>query len=299
MQNNTQKLSFVAAFKQKIEDYKVLVKHRLNLLVVFSAAMAYITTVQGAFSWRELMTLSLGGFLVTGASNALNEVLEKDYDKQMKRTENRPLATGRMTTSEAVLAAGLMSLVGLMLLALFNPLTVLLGSLSLISYAFVYTPMKRVSPIAVLIGAFPGALPVLIGSVAVTGTITPLGMSLFAIQFLWQFPHFWAIAWLADEDYKAAGFNLLPSKEGKLDSSVGWNSFMYTLFMIPASVAPFALGKTGAVSAIVLGVAAVVFAYFAFQLYKKCSREAARQLMFCSFFYLPIAQIALVLDKIY
>ena len=299
MQNNTQKLSFVAAFKQKIEDYKVLVKHRLNLLVVFSAAMAYITTVQGAFSWRELMTLSLGGFLVTGASNALNEVLEKDYDKQMKRTENRPLATGRMTTSEAVLAAGLMSLVGLMLLALFNPLTVLLGSLSLISYAFVYTPMKRVSPIAVLIGAFPGALPVLIGSVAVTGTITPLGMSLFAIQFLWQFPHFWAIAWLADEDYKAAGFNLLPSKEGKLDSSVGWNSFMYTLFMIPASVAPFALGKTGAASAIVLGIAAVVFAYFAFQLYKKCSREAARQLMFCSFFYLPIAQIALVLDKIY
>jgi heme o synthase len=299
MQNNTQKLSFAAAFKQKIDDYKLLVKHRLNLLVVFSAAMAYVTTAQGAISWKELLILSLGGFLVTGASNALNEVLEKDYDKQMKRTENRPLATGRMTTSEAVLAAGIMSLVGLMLLALFNPMTVLLGGLSLISYAFVYTPMKRVSPIAVLIGAFPGALPVMIGSVAVTGVITPLAMALFAIQFLWQFPHFWAIAWMADEDYKAAGFNLLPSVEGKLDSSVGWNSFMYTLFMIPASVAPFALGKTGMVSAIVLGIAAIVFAYFAFQLYKKCTREAARQLMFCSFFYLPIAQIALALDKIY
>jgi heme o synthase len=299
MQNNTQKLSFTAAFKQKIDDYKLLVKHRLNLLVVFSAAMAYVTTVQGSINWKELLILSLGGFLVTGASNALNEVLEKDYDKQMKRTENRPLATGRMTTSEAVLAAGIMSLVGLMLLALFNPLTVLLGCLSLISYAFVYTPMKRVSPIAVLIGAFPGALPVMIGSVAVTGVITPLAMALFAIQFLWQFPHFWAIAWMADEDYKAAGFNLLPSVEGKLDSSVGWNSFMYTLFMIPASVAPFALGKTGMVSAIVLGIAAIVFAYFAFQLYKKCTREAARQLMFCSFFYLPIAQIALALDKIY
>jgi heme o synthase len=298
MQNNTQKLSFAAAFKQKIDDYKLLVKHRLNLLVVFSAAMAYVTTAQGAISWKELLILSLGGFLVTGASNALNEVLEKDYDKQMKRTENRPLATGRMTTSEAVLAAGIMSLVGLMLLALFNPMTVLLGGLSLISYAFVYTPMKRVSPIAVLIGAFPGALPVMIGSVAVTGVITPLAMALFAIQFLWQFPHFWAIAWMADEDYKAAGFNLLPSVEGKLDSSVGWNSFMYTLFMIPASVAPFALGKTGMVSAIVLGIAAIVFAYFAFQLYKKCTREAARQLMFCSFFYLPIAQIALALDKI-
>jgi heme o synthase len=299
MQNNTQKLSFTAAFKQKVDDYKLLVKHRLNLLVVFSAAMAYVTTAQGAINWKELLILSLGGFLVTGASNALNEVLEKDFDKQMKRTENRPLATGRMTTSEAVLAAGIMSLVGLMLLALFNPLTVLLGCLSLISYAFVYTPMKRVSPIAVLIGAFPGALPVMIGSVAVTGVITPLAMALFAIQFLWQFPHFWAIAWMADEDYKAAGFNLLPSVEGKLDSSVGWNSFMYTLFMIPASVAPFALGKTGMVSAIVLGIAAIVFAYFAFQLYKKCTREAARQLMFCSFFYLPIAQIALALDKIY
>jgi heme o synthase len=299
MQNNTHKLSFIAAFKQKIDDYKVLVKHRLNLLVVFSAAMAYVTTVQGSINWKELLILSLGGFLVTGASNALNEVLEKDYDKQMKRTENRPLATGRMTTSEAVLAAGLMSLVGLMLLALFNPLTVLLGCLSLISYAFVYTPMKRVSPIAVLIGAFPGALPVMIGSVAVTGVITPLAMALFVIQFLWQFPHFWAIAWMADEDYKAAGFNLLPSVEGKLDSSVGWNSFMYTLFMIPASVAPFALGKTGMVSAIVLGIAAIVFAYYAFQLYKKCTREAARQLMFCSFFYLPIAQIALALDKVY
>ena len=299
MQNNTQKLNFSAAIKQKIDDYKVLVKHRLNLLVVFSAAMAYITTAQGAINWKELMILSLGGFLVTGAANALNEVLEKDYDKQMKRTENRPLATGRMTASEAVLAAGLMSLAGLMLLALFNPLAVLLGSLSLISYAFVYTPMKRVSPIAVLIGAFPGALPVLIGSVAVTGTITSLGMALFVIQFLWQFPHFWAIAWMADEDYKAAGFNLLPSKEGKLDSSVGWNSFMYTLFMIPASIAPFALGKTGLFSAIILSIAAVIFAYFAFQLYKKCTREAARQLMFCSFFYLPIAQIALALDKIY
>ena len=204
-----------------------------------------------------------------------------------------------MSTSEAILAAGIMSLSGLALLALFNPMTVLLGGLSLISYAFIYTPMKRVSPIAVLIGAFPGAFPVMIGSVAVTGTITPLAMALFAIQFLWQFPHFWAIAWMADEDYKAAGFNLLPSVEGKLDSSVGWNSFMYTLFMIPASVAPFALGKTGMVSAIVLGIAAIVFAYFAFQLYKKCTREAARQLMFCSFFYLPIAQIALALDKVY
>ncbi len=295
---NTDKLSFSLAIKQKIEDYKVLVKHRLNLLVVFSATLSYITTVKGSINWKEVVILALAGFLVTGASNALNEVFEKDFDKQMKRTENRPLATGRMTISEAVLAAGLMSLIGLMLLATFNPLTVLLGSLSLVSYAFVYTPMKRVSPIAVMIGAIPGALPAMIGSVAVSGTMTTLAMSLFAIQFLWQFPHFWAIAWLADEDYKKAGFNLLPSTDGRLDSSVGWNSFMYALFMIPASVAPYALGYTGVISAVILTVAAAIFAYFAFQLYQKCNNEAARSLMFCSFFYLPIAQIALALDKI-
>jgi heme o synthase len=295
---NTDKLSFSLVIKQKIDDYKVLVKHRLNLLVVFSATLSYITTVKGSINWKEVAVLALAGFLVTGASNALNEVFEKDFDKQMKRTENRPLATGRMTVSEAVLAAGLMSLIGLMLLATFNPLTVLLGSLSLVSYAFVYTPMKRVSPIAVMIGAIPGALPAMIGSVAVSGTMTTLAMSLFAIQFLWQFPHFWAIAWLADEDYKKAGFNLLPSTDGRLDSSVGWNSFMYALFMIPASVAPYALGYTGVVSAIILTVSAAIFAYFAFQLYQKCNNEAARSLMFCSFFYLPIAQIALALDKI-
>jgi protoheme IX farnesyltransferase len=295
---NTDKLSLSSAIKQKIEDYKVLVKHRLNLLVVFSAALSYITTVKGSINWTEVAILSLAGFLVTGASNALNEVFEKDFDKQMKRTENRPLAAGRMTVSEAVLAAGLMSLLGLMLLATFNPMTVLLGVLSLVSYAFVYTPMKRVSPIAVMIGAIPGALPAMIGSVAVSGTMTTLAMSLFTIQFLWQFPHFWAIAWLADEDYKRAGFNLLPSSEGRLDSSVGWNSFMYAMFMIPASVAPYALGFTGIFSAIVLSVAAAFFAYYAFQLYQKCTNEAARSLMFCSFFYLPIAQIALALDKI-
>ncbi len=295
---NTDKLSFSSAIKQKIEDYKVLVKHRLNLLVVFSATLSYITTVKGSINWKDVAILSLAGFLVTGASNALNEVFEKDFDKQMKRTENRPLVTGRMTVTEAVLAAGLMSLIGLMLLATFNPMTVLLGALSLVSYAFVYTPMKRVSPIAVMIGAIPGALPAMIGSVAVSGTMTTLAMSLFTIQFLWQFPHFWAIAWLADEDYKRAGFNLLPSSEGNLDSSVGWNSFMYAMFMIPASVAPYALGFTGIISAVVLSVAAAIFAYYAFQLYRKCTNEAARSLMFCSFFYLPIAQIALALDKI-
>lgn len=293
-----EKLSWLEAVKQKVQDYKLLVKFGLNVFVVFSAAAAYLTTANGIIDWTKVIVLSIAGFLITGAANALNEVLERDYDKLMNRTANRPLAAGRMSTSEAVLAAGIMSLIGLILLATFNPLTVFLGSLSLISYAFIYTPLKRVSPIAVLVGAVPGALPVMIGSVAATGILTPLAIALFGIQFLWQFPHFWAIAWIGDQDYKKAGFNLLPSKDGKLDETVGWNAFVYAAFIIPVGYAPYALGYTGIFSAIVLTVLGVVFAYFAYRFYKECTREAARRLMFCSFFYLPIAQIILVLDKI-
>lgn len=293
-----EKVGLIAAVRQKIQDYKLLVKFGLNMFVVFSATAAYLTTAHENINLTRVIILSIAGFLITGAANALNEVLERDFDKMMNRTANRPLAAGRMTSSEAVLAAGLMSLVGLTLLATFNPLTVFLGSLSLISYAFVYTPLKRVSPIAVLVGAVPGALPVMIGSVADTGTLTPIALALFAIQFLWQFPHFWAIAWIADEDYKKAGFNLLPSKEGKLDESVGWNAFMYAAFIIPVGLVPYALGNTGIISALIVTILGFIYTYYAFQLFKKCSREAARKLMFSSFFYLPIAQIALVLDKI-
>jgi heme o synthase len=293
-----EKLTWSVVIRQKIADYKLLVKFGLNIVVVFSAVTSYLTTIKGAIDWGAVFALSLGGFLITGAANALNEVLERDFDKMMNRTANRPLAAGRMSSSEAVLAAGLMSLVGLVLLAMFNPLTVFLGSLSLISYAFIYTPLKRVSPIAVLIGAIPGALPAMIGSVAATGTLTPLAIALFSIQFLWQFPHFWAIAWLGDEDYKKAGFNLLPSREGKLDETVGWNAFVYAAFLLPVGYAPFALGFTGVVSTVILGILAVVYSFYAFRLYKECTRESARALMFFSFFYLPIAQIALMLDKL-
>lgn len=292
-----EKLNWIAAIRQKVQDYKLLVKFGLNMFVVFSAATAYLSTIEGIVNWSAVLVLSLAGFLITGAANALNQVLERDYDKMMNRTANRPLAAGRMSTSEAVLAAGLMSLSGLLLLALFNPLTVLLGASSLISYAFVYTPMKRVSPIAVFIGAIPGALPVMIGSVAVTGTLTPLALSLFTIQFLWQFPHFWAIAWVTDEDYKKAGFNLLPSKDGRLDESVGWNAFVYAALLLPVGFLPYALHNAGLISAIITTVLGIAFAYNAYRLFKECSHEAARRLMFTSFFYLPIVQIALVLDK--
>ncbi|MEM6318873.1 MAG: protoheme IX farnesyltransferase, partial [Bacteroidota bacterium] len=188
------------ALSNKLNDYGLLVKFKLNLTVVFSAVMAYLIAFDRTASWIGIIVLAIGGFLVTSSANALNQVLERDYDKLMKRTENRPLAAGRMSVSEAVIVAGISCLVGTALLSMFNAWTGLLGMVSMVLYAFVYTPMKRVSPMAVAIGAIPGALPLMIGCVAAQGGMTTLAVTLFVIQFLWQFPHFWAIAWLGDKD---------------------------------------------------------------------------------------------------
>lgn len=283
---------------QKIQDYKQLVKLRLNLTVVFSSIMAYLISASGSISWTAVVILGLGGFLVTGAANTLNQVLEKDFDKLMKRTAGRPLAAGRMTISEAVMAAGFMSLFGITFLALFNPWAAFLGMLALVSYAFVYTPMKRISPVAVLIGAIPGALPVLIGSVAAQGGLTTLGWVLFGIQFLWQFPHFWAIGWLGFDDYKKAGYRLLPSKNGERDRNVGLQSFLYAVYLLPVSVMPFVIGVTGMWSAIAIVVAGIAYAYFGWKLYKRCDRKAALQLMIASLVYNPLTLILLFIDKI-
>ncbi len=262
--------------------------------MVFSAGIGYLLAAP-VFSWGELLVLCLGGFLVTGAANALNQVLEQDLDKQMARTAKRPLATGRMTTNEAVLLAGLMSLVGITLLAFFNALTGLLGMISLIFYAFIYTPMKRVSPVAVTIGAIPGAFPPMIGWVAVTGTLDPEALILFGIQFMWQFPHFWAIAWLRYEDYAKAGFFLLPTR--KRDKVSAMQALLYALFLIPIAVMPYFMGLTGIFSMVIVGLISIYYAFTAWKLYKDLSREAARKLMFTSFFYLPAVLIVLLIDK--
>jgi len=298
MTTKTANQNTLTALSQKIKDYKMLFKVKLTMLVLFSAVMSYLIALDGAVNWVGIVVLSLGGFLVTAAANTFNQVLERDYDKLMKRTQNRPLAAGRMTVSTAVMVAGFLSLIGITLLTLFNPWTGLLGTISLISYAFVYTPMKRISPIAVMIGAIPGALPCAIGVVAMEGQITSLALALFAIQFLWQFPHFWAIAWVGHEDYTKAGYYLLPSKDGERDENVGWQSFIYAMMLVVVSWAPYVIGATGLISAIVLTIIGLAYAWFAWDLYKKCTKEAALKLMFSSFIYLPIALIVLVLDKI-
>lgn len=276
----------------------MLVKLRLTLTVVFSSVMAYLIASQGVINWTAIVILSLGGFLVTGASNALNQVLEKDYDKLMKRTANRPLATGRMSVSEAVMAAGLMSVAGVTLLALFNVWAAFFGMLALLLYAFVYTPMKRVSPVAVLIGAFPGALPTLIGVVAVQGELTMLGLVLFSIQFLWQFPHFWSIGWLGYEDYNKAGYKLLPSKNGQQDRNTGLQSFLYALFLVPVAMLPYFMGVSGIFSLVIVSILSIAYVILSWNFYQQNDRKAALRVMFFSFLYNPLVLIALFLDKI-
>ena len=260
--------------------------------------MAYLIALNGSINWPIFAALCFGGFFVTGAANALNQVLERDTDQLMKRTADRPVATQRMSVSQAIMIAGFSSMIGIMLLAMINPWTAVLGTLSLILYAFLYTPMKRISPIAVFIGAIPGALPTMIGCVAAQGDLTTLGLVLFGIQFFWQFPHFWAIAWVGHEDYTNAGFKLLPSKDGEKDSNTGLQSFLFAIMLVGVGLIPFFMGITGIVSAIIVTLIGLVYVAYSWSFYKECTREAAMKVMFCSFAYLPIALIALVIDKI-
>lgn len=296
--SNAKERRFTLSVWQAIVDFKLLVKFRLSLTVVFSSLLGFLIAAEGSMDWSAFGVLALGGFLVTGAANALNQVLEKDYDRLMQRTANRPLAAGRMRVADAVLMAGMMSLGGISLLAMFNPWTAFLGMVALLMYAFVYTPLKRIGPIAVFVGAFPGALPTLIGAAAAEGSITALGISLFAIQFFWQFPHFWSIGWLGYEDYTRAGYRLLPGRFGVRDNETGFQAFLYALPLLFLSLLPWMVGATGLVSAACIVVMSLVYAVLGWNLYRQNNRRAALQLMFFSFFYIPVVLIALWIDKI-
>ncbi len=290
-ERSTSGVAVVGGFRQVLADAAALVKFRLSATVVLSSVLAYLVALGGAsFSWLGILILSLGGFLTTAAANVLNEVLEKDYDREMDRTKNRPLATGRMTTSDAVLVAGFTSIGGITLLALFNPWTAILGMVSLISYAFVYTPLKRVGPVAVLVGAIPGALPALIGCAAAEGYISELGLALFAIQFCWQLPHFYAIGFLGFSDYRKAGFKLVPERGGDVDAKLlGRDSVLATLLLLPLGFLPVWLGYSGWAAGVVVALLGLIFLRFALTFYHKPERRTALGMMFFSFAYLPIA----------
>ncbi len=293
----------VISTKQRIKAYMELLKLRLSFLVAFSSGFGYVLGTTH-FSWVTLGWLFLGGLLVSGASVTINQILEKDLDKLMKRTQNRPLPTNRISINEAIVFTSIVAFIGLAILAVTtNWLTVALSILSLILYSFVYTPLKKVGPVAVFVGAIPGALPPLLGWVAATGHISTAALVVFGLQFIWQFPHFWAIAWVADEDYKKAGFKLLPAA-GKKDLNTAFQIMIYTLVLIPLGVLPSQFGITGLYSAFVVTLCGALFFAQTFYLMKQCligeesSYKAARSIMFGSFLYLPIVQIALIVDKL-
>jgi protoheme IX farnesyltransferase len=287
-------LPFVVA---KAKAFWELLKFRLSFLVAFSCAFGYVLA-SPRINWSVLPMLFLGGFLISGASIVINQIIEKDLDKLMGRTMNRPLPTGRLSVNEAVAFCIICFSTGVVLLLAFtNFFTTCLSVVSMILYGFVYTPLKRVGPIAVLVGAIPGALPPLLGWTAATGHISHEAMIFFGIQFIWQFPHFWAIAWVSDEDYKKAGFKLLPSG-GQKDLNTAIQIMIYTLFLIPLGLLPATFGITGIRSAIAVTICGVLFLAQTFSLMRSGDRKAALKIMFGSFIYLPLVQIAYLLDKI-
>jgi len=288
----------VGSLRQKVTDYNQLVKTRLTFLVVLSAAITYATAAynQGII-WFDMFILILGGTLVTGASNGINQIIEKNYDKLMIRTANRPVATNRMSISEAAIASSLMGIAGVLLMGYYlNTLTGGIAAVSLVLYAFIYTPMKRISPISVFIGAFPGALPVLIGYTAFSGVLTYEALILFGVQFFWQFPHFWSIAWILDDDYKRAGFKMLPTYAKDKKSAL--ITLAFTICLLPIGLMPTFEGFTGIISGVVAIIGALMLSYFAFRLYITCENKDAKRLMFASFLYLPLVQFAYLFDKI-
>jgi protoheme IX farnesyltransferase len=283
----------------KFKAYFQLLKLRLSLLVAFSAGVGYwLAPRNGEINWVNCILFLVAGIMVTGASNTLNQIIERYSDRLMKRTMNRPLPTGVLSVFEASVFAGVLAIGGIyIMLQYFTFHAALMSFVSMLLYAFAYTPMKTRHPIAVFIGAIPGALPPMIGWLAVTNQYGLEPGILFAIQFVWQFPHFWAIAWVLDEDYQKAGIKLLPGN-GAQDLRTAFNIMIYTLMLIPLGFVPYFLGMTGITSAIVALICGVLFLIQTLYLMRECSRKAALMIMFGSFIYLPIVQIAFVLDKI-
>jgi protoheme IX farnesyltransferase len=283
--------------KHVFADLGLLVKFKLSLMVVFSSLAGYIIFAREQFDWLNFILLGLGGMFITFSANAINQVLERDFDKLMIRTMNRPLADGRMTISFAVLLAGLFATSGALFLFVINSLAATLGMLSLVLYAFVYTPLKRYSTLAVPVGAIPGALPALIAGVAAQNGLTNEALCLFGIQYLWQFPHFWSIAWLGHKDYTQAGFKLIKDNNGSPDPAFGLYSAFYALLSI-LFLLPALYNSTLSISYfLILVITIFIYSFFGFQLFKKNDRNSARQLMFVSIIYLPVVLIVFILNN--
>ena len=297
MQTDTHITSSETIVYSKAKSFFKLTKFTLSALVVFSAIITFFTVAE-TYNWKQVLAICLGGFLVTAAANGFNQIIEKDLDKLMHRTKLRPIPTGNLSVNQAFIICAISGIIGTILLWAFtNPLCGIIGFISIVLYALVYTPLKKITPFSVFVGAIPGALPTLIGAIAATegfGHVSFFAVLLFCIQFFWQFPHFWAIAWVSHDDYQRAGFFMLPSKGGR-DKSSRSQILVYTLSLFPIALTPFVFNFSGWISASVVSCMGLVFIIQAFRLYRTGSIKDARKLMFGSFIYLPLVQITLML----
>jgi len=281
------------------QDFKAITKHRLAISVVFSSVAGYLIAVGREVDFVVLAMLAVGGYCMVGASNAYNQIIERDLDKLMDRTKNRPIPSGSISVKAAFVIATMLTIIGLVVLYLINPKTAMFGAISIFMYVSLYTPLKTKTPLAVFVGAFPGAIPFMLGWVAATNDFGIEPGTLFLMQFLWQFPHFWAIGWFLYDDYEKAGFFMLPT--GKKDKATASQVIMYTVWTILASIIPV-FGFTGAlklsiVAAIIVFVLGLGMLYYAVLLYKRMDSKTARQLMLASVSYITLLQIVYIVDK--
>ncbi len=279
-------------------DFKEITKAKLAVSVVFSSIAGYLL---GAYeiNFVSLLLLAFGGYCMVGASNAYNQIIEKDLDALMKRTRNRPIPSGRMSVKTALTTAVVLTILGVLALLALSPKTAMFGAISIFLYTSVYTPLKTKSPLSVFVGAFPGAIPFMLGWVAATDDFGIEPGTLFMIQFFWQFPHFWALGWMLDEDYKRAGFKMLPT--GNRDKGTAIQIILYTIWMIVISILPV-FGFTGRlqlsiVAAAIVLLAGLVMLFFAFKLYENRDNVSARKLMLASVTYISLIQVVYVIDK--
>ena len=289
------------SFKNIFNDFKAITKAGLAISVLFSSIAGYLLGFdeEHPFSWSILAILTIGGYCMVGASNAFNQVIEKDLDALMDRTKNRPIPAKRMSPNKALIIASLLTIIGVTLLYIINPKSAMFGAISIFLYTSIYTPLKTVTPLSVFVGAFPGAIPFMLGWVAATGEFGIEAGTLFLIQFFWQFPHFWAIGWFLYEDYEKAGFFMLPS--GKKDKSTATQIILYTFWLLVASLLPV-LGYTGKlhisiISAFVVFLLGLWMLFYAAKLYQNRTPKAARTLMLVSVFYISLLQIVYIVDK--
>lgn len=281
-----------------LTEFKEITKIRLSMSVVFSSVAGYFLAAD-AIDFKVLLMLVLGGYCMVGASNAYNQIIEKDLDALMKRTMNRPIPSGRMTVNTAFTIATILTLVGIVVLYAINPKTAMFGAISIFMYVSLYTPLKTKTPLAVFVGAFPGAIPFMLGWVAATGNFGIEAGMLFAVQFFWQFPHFWAIGWFLHEDYEKGGFLMLPT--GKRDKATAVQIIVYTVWTILVSIVPV-FGVTGVlriapVTAVIIVVLGLVMLWYAIKLFKDRDSKTARQLMLVSVSYITLLQLVYIADK--